>query len=346
MRSTVATGVAIAIAVATSCLVEPSATAREPLDLIVTERDNLQDLPLFVALGAGYFRDAGLDVTLKPAPTPGEVVDMLHAGEDQIAILPPPIYLQMIADKFPLVIVANLLQNDPIDLVVSEAVAKTRRLPSTASLAERLRALSGLRIGVAPGPIKRLRALYRSEGLDADKLLKIVTIMGQEQNAALASGQVDALYAHTPFLERALVEQHAVMVVNQSAGEVPALAVRMIHAVVATRGFVTHRAAAVRSVVAAIARAERLIHSDRAAAVRAVAAALPERPTPLVERIVSIYQPAVPPTPDVSVEGLRTALALYPASKRAPIYRRSISQPSSTTASPAPRPATAELLYQ
>ena len=66
------------------------------------------------------------------------------------------------------------------------------------------------------------------------------------------------------------------------------------------------------------ARAERLIHSDRAAAARAVASALPDRPTPLVERIVSIYQLAVPPTPEVSVDGLRTALALYPASKRAP----------------------------
>ena len=294
------------------------ATAREPLSLIVTESDNLQDLPLFVALGAGYFRDAGLDVTLKPAPTPGEVVDMLHPGEDQVAVLPPPIYLQLIADKFPLVIVANLLQNDPIDLVVSDAVAKTHKLSPTAPLVDRLRALAGVRIGVAPGPIRRLRALYKSEGLDADKTLQIVTIMGQEQNEALATGKVDALYAHTPFLERALVEQQATMIVNQSAGEAPALAARMIHAVVATRGFATHRAADLRRVVAAIARAERLIHADRAAAARAVAAALPDRSGKLIDRIVTIYQPAVPETPTVSVDGLRTALALFPASKRAP----------------------------
>ncbi|HEY2744932.1 MAG TPA: ABC transporter substrate-binding protein, partial [Polyangia bacterium] len=157
MRSIVA-----AILVAGLGLAASSASARTPLSIIVTERDNLQDLPLFVAIGAGYFRDAGLDVTLKPAPTPGEVVDMLHPGEDQVAVLPPPIYLQLIADKFPLVIVANLLQNDPIDLVVSDAVMKARKLAPSAPLADRLRALAGLRIGVAPGPIKRLRALYKS----------------------------------------------------------------------------------------------------------------------------------------------------------------------------------------
>ncbi|HEY2748095.1 MAG TPA: hypothetical protein VGL86_25905, partial [Polyangia bacterium] len=114
------------------------------------------------------------------------------------------------------------------------------------------------------------------------------------------------------------VEQQAVMLVNQSAGEAPALAARMIHAVVATRGFATHRAGDLGRVVAAIARAERLIHQDRAAAARAVIAALPDRPARLVERIVTIYQPAVPERPDVSADGLRTALALFPASKRAP----------------------------
>ena len=300
------------------CLVATSVAAREPLSIIVTEPDNLQDLPLFVALGAGYFRDAGLDVTLTPAPTPGEVAGMLHPAEDQVAVLPPPIYLQLIADKFPLVIVGNLLQNDPIDVIVSDAVAKARKLSPSGPLVERLRALAGLRIGVAPGPIGRLRALYKSQGLDADKLLKIVTLMGPEQNEALASGKVDALYAHTPFLERALVEQQAVLVVNQSAGEVPVLAARMIHAVVATRGFATHHAAELRRVVAAIARAEELVHKDRAAATRAVRAALPERPARLVERIVALYQPAVPETPAVSVAGLRTALAFFPSSKRPP----------------------------
>jgi len=292
--------------------------AGTPLAIVVTDRDNLQDLPLFVALGAGYFRDDGLDVTLSVAPTPGDVFAMLHPDADQVAVLPPPVYLQMISEKFPLVVVGNLLQNDPIEVIVSGRVAAERHLSATAPLPERLRALSGLRMGVAPGPINRLRALYRSQGLDADSLLQLVTLPGPKQNDAFAAGKVDALYAHTPFLEKALVEQQAVLLVNQSAGVVPALSARLIHAVVATRGFIAHRPDDVKRVVAAIARAETLVRRDRAAAARAVATALPDRPVRWIERLLEIYQPAVPATPDVDAAGLRGALALFPASKKAP----------------------------
>src|SRR5439155_20024004 len=141
------------------------------------------------------------DVTLRVAPTPGEVVDLLQPDAEQVAVLPPPVYLQLIADHFSLRIVANLLQNDPINLLVRRDLAVARSLSPDAPVADRLRALAGMRIGVAPGPIARLRALYRAYGLDADKLLTIVPLMGQEQNEAFASGNVDALYSHTPYLE-------------------------------------------------------------------------------------------------------------------------------------------------
>lgn len=232
------TGIALVALVA---LVGSGAGAREPLAVVIPDADNLQDLPLFVALGAGYFADEGLDVALTVSPTPGEVFNLLHADADQVAVLPPPIYLQLIADHFPLRIVANLLQNDAIDLVVRRSLVATRRLPVGGPLGDRLRALAGVRLGVAPGPIARLRALFRSQRLDADRLLTIVPLMGQEQNEAFAAGKVDALYAHTPYLERALVEQDAQLYVNQSAGEVPVLAGRMIHALIVTAAMARHR---------------------------------------------------------------------------------------------------------
>lgn len=300
-----------------SCIAA-GAAATERLPVVLTDADNLQDLPFFVALGAGYFRDEGFDLSLQVAPTPGEVSTLLHADSEQVAVLPPPIYLQLIADRFPLRIVANLLQNDPIDLVVRRSLAEARHWSPTSPLPDRLRALAGVRIGVAPGPVARLRALFRAYGLDADKLLVIVPLMGAEQNDAYAAGRVDALYAHTPFLERALVDQDALLYVNQSAGEVPALATRMIHAIVVTARMARKHPDTVRRIVRAIARAERLIHDDRSAAAAAVARALPDRPRPLVERLITLYQPAVPPTPVVTVAGLRSALALFPASKRAP----------------------------
>jgi ABC-type nitrate/sulfonate/bicarbonate transport system substrate-binding protein len=294
------------------------ANATEPVSVVLADPDNLQDLPFFVAIGAGYFRDEGLTVTIQTPDAPSETTKLLHAGTQQIAILPPPIYLQLIADHFPMRIVANLLRNDPIDLVVRRSLIESHHIPMNASVHDRLVALSGLRLGVAPGPVSRLHALFRSQGLDADKVITVVTLMGQQQNDAFASGKVDALYAHTPYLERALVQQEAVLVVNQSAGEVPQLATRMIHALVVSDEMVRQRPKTVAKMVSALARAERLIHADGKQTVLALLQAIPSRPKELLEQIVQIYAPAVPETPEISRDGLRSALTLFPATRVAP----------------------------
>jgi ABC-type nitrate/sulfonate/bicarbonate transport system substrate-binding protein len=292
--------------------------ASESVPVVLADPDNLQDLPFFVALGAGYFRDEGLTVTIQTPDAPSETTKLLHAGTQQVAVLPPPIYLQLIADHFPMRIVANLLKNDPINLVVRRSLVEARHIPIKATVHDRLAALSGLRLGVAPGPVSRLRALFKSQGLDADKVLTIVPLMGQQQNEAFATGQVDALYAHTPYLERAMVQQGAVLVINQSAGEVPQLATRMIHALIVSDAMARQRPKTVAKLVHALARAERLVHSDGKQAVRALLQALPSRPSELLEQIVQIYAPAVPETPEISRDGLRSALTLFPATRVAP----------------------------
>ena len=105
-------------------------------------------------------------------------------------------------------------------------------------MSERLRGISGLRVGVALGPPTRLRVLFDSVGLDADSDIEMVIIPGADQNQAYEDGLVDALYAHTPYLEHAMVRQGAVILVNQSAGEVPELGgERQSHSLVTTRAY-------------------------------------------------------------------------------------------------------------
>ena len=69
----------------------------------------------------------------------------------------------------------------------------------------------------------------------ADKDVQMVILPGPRQNDAFGKGEVDALYAHTPFLERALLTQGGVLLVNQTGGEVPALAGRTVHTLAVTR---------------------------------------------------------------------------------------------------------------
>jgi len=289
------------------------------VQVIVPDAHNLQDLAFWTAVGAGYFSDEKIDVDLKIPDTPGEVDKLLARPEAEVAVLPPPIYLTQISERAPWRLVANLMQNDGIDLVLRRSVAEARHLSTTQPLADRLRALKGLKLGVAPGPRSRLHALFAAVGLKVEDIVEQVILTGHEQNAAFGGGKVDALYAHTPFLERALVEQDAVMLVNQSAGEVKPLAARQIHALCVTAPFAAAHPDLVKKLVRAIARAEKLVRSDLDATVRAVDKALPGIEPRLLRRIVEIYRPAIPATPAVSVDGLRTALALFPAGKVPPV---------------------------
>jgi NitT/TauT family transport system substrate-binding protein len=288
------------------------------VQVIIPDPHNLQDLAFWVALGGGYFREEQVDVELAISDTPADSRQLLAKRDAQMAVLPPPLYLELIGDRAPWLLVANLMQNDGINLIIRRSVAAARGISPSQPLVERLRRLKGLKIGVAPGPRTRLRTLFESAGLEVEDFVEPVILTGQEQNGAFAEGRVDVLFTHTPFLERALVEEDALMLVNQSAGEVPQLAFRQIHSLCARSTFAEANPALVRRMIRAIARAEKLIHSDREATIQAVKRAQPQFDPRLLQTIVDIYRPAIPATPAVSTEGLRGALRLYPAGKVPP----------------------------
>ena len=84
----------------------------------VPERENIQFLSLWVALGAGYLQAEGLDVQLVVAPRRNQSGQFLLQNQADVALLQPPVYLGLIAQQRPIVLFANLLANDPINLIV------------------------------------------------------------------------------------------------------------------------------------------------------------------------------------------------------------------------------------
>lgn len=295
-----------------------SAHAENRVRVLVPDGDNLQYAAFWTAEGAGYFADEGVSIEVVVPELPAQAIARVIAGEAPVAVMPPPQYLELVSSRVPIVLVANLLRNDPIDLVVRRSVFEQRGMSATAPLRDRLLSLQGLRIGVAPGPPTRLRALFASVGLDADALVRIVIRHGKDQNEAFGRDECDALFAHTPYLETALDDQDAVMLVDQSGGEVPALAMRQIHALTVQRDYLAQHRATVVGMVRAVARAEKLVHGDLAAAEDAVMHALPALDRRHLHTILRIYQPAIPETPTIGTDGLAPALALFPASRTPP----------------------------
>lgn len=311
-------GRAALVAAALACTTAADAGAAEKLRVVVPDAHNLQYMAFWVADAGGHFAREGIEIELSVPPGPQQTAALFAKHEADAAVLPPPVYLSLVADKEPLVLVANLLHNDPIDLVVRRDVAAARHITPDMPLRERLVALRGIRLGVAPHPPTRLRALYASQGLDADAEITMVILHGREQNRAFAERRVDALYAHTPYLERAIVHDDAVVVVEQTRGEPPALANRQIHALAFLRSVVERRPELVTRAVRAIARAEADIHAGGPPTVSVLARAFPDRDRAELETIVRLYEPAIPQQPTVGVEGTRAAVEFFPAGMKKP----------------------------
>jgi sulfonate transport system substrate-binding protein len=296
----------------------PAQAASRDVKVLAPSDDNLQYMSFWVAKAAGYFADEGLEVTVATPRAPQETRGLFERGEANVAVLPPPMYLELIAAKVPIVLVCNLLRNDPINLIVREPVWNERKLSRAAPVGDRLRALRGLKVGIAPNPPSRLRALFAAYGMDADRDIVLETLHGREQNEAFAKGQVDALFAHTPYVEKALVDQGAKLLVHLSGGEAPALAMRQIHALVFTRALAEGSPSTALAMARAIARAEKLVHADRAAAQAVLVREFPKRDPRHIQAIVDLYEPAIPDTPEVTSAGFAPALALFPAGRPAP----------------------------
>ncbi len=299
-------------------LLSSSVARAEKIRVVVPDNDNLQYMSFWLADGAKLFADEGIEIEVVAPPRPQLAADLVRKGETDVYVLPPPMYLELIAERVPIALVANLLKNDPIALIVQGAVFDARHMSKDAPVADRLRSLEGLKIGVAPHPPKRLRALFATAGLDADKDISMVILHGPEQNAAFGEQKVDALYAHTPYLETAIVDQGARILVDQPGGDVPSLASRQIHALVVSRRLLEASPTTIERLVRAVSRAEKLVHDDPSAAVQGLANEFPKMDRRRIETIVKIYAPAIPASPEVSVAGLAPALALFPAGREAP----------------------------
>jgi NitT/TauT family transport system substrate-binding protein len=318
MRRSPAMRVALIVALAATGAAAPmAATVR----IGVPERENIQFLTLWVALGAGYLQAEGLDVRLVVASAPNQSGELLLQNRADIALLQPPVYLGLIAQQRPIVLFANLLANDPINLIVRPDVAATRKLEPHAPLVDRLKALKGLRIGVANEPPRRLRVLFALAGMDVDRDIQMTIVPAEEQIAAYTAGTVDALYTHTPYLEEALVNGGAVLMVNQSAGEVVPLSKGEIHSLAATRAYADAHPDVLLAVTRAIARAEDLLHKDADAAAQALLKAGIPAPSPKhLATIVGLYRAAVPATPQVSAAAVESDATLYPARPTMPDF--------------------------
>ena len=109
------------------------------------------------------------------------------------------------------------------------------------------------------------------------------------------------------------MDQDAVILVNQSNGEWPELVSPQIHCLVTTKEFASANESTILGLTRGVYRAQQLLRADLNAAADALfKSGLTGLERPKVEKILSIYQPAIPETPAVSVDGVLKATRFGP----------------------------------
>ena len=285
---------------------------RHTVDVLVPEAQSLQLLAFWVALGGGYFAREGLDVRVVLPDSPAHLRSSFAGGGAPVAVLGGPDYERLMADGFPLVLVANLLQNNPLVLVMRHEVATRMGLHERLPVRRRLDALRS----VSASRLRTARASPSSSTRRGSTRTSPRSSSARGDRSSSKASRRETSSSFTPRrrdLERALVDDDGVVLVDPAGGEIEKFSERMIEALAVTRAFTSAHPEDVQRLVRALARAERAIHHEPALAMKAILSALPKLDAKHVAKLVSLYSRAVPPTPHVEAQLVKREAAFYPA---------------------------------
>jgi NitT/TauT family transport system substrate-binding protein len=152
--------------------------------------------PFYATLATGAFRDAGVEVVLKPSPSPPAAAKALRSGEVDV-MWGGPLRVMMVHDQEPgadLVCFCDVVARDPFFIV------GTRPRPEF-KFAD-LATLRFATVSEVPTPWICLADDIRRAGVDPDRLARIADRTMEQNEADLAAGKLDAIQVFQPHTER------------------------------------------------------------------------------------------------------------------------------------------------
>jgi PAS domain S-box-containing protein len=156
------------------------AAAAEPVTVQLKWLHQFQFAGYYAAQDKGYYRDAGLDVTLREARSGADPVQAVLDGKAQYGVGSSALLLRRAAGE-PLVVLASIFQHSPVALVARHGDGGKPR------------DWRGKRIMLAPGN-EELHAYLKQQNVDLDALHMLPHSYNLDD---LINGKVDAMSAYT-----------------------------------------------------------------------------------------------------------------------------------------------------
>lgn len=259
LRSKIAFAFALAI-VSTQVAPWPGAAATPALSQssvrIVTSSTGFLYSPVYVAAAKGYFKDEGLDVQVEDGGGgPNAVAAVVGGGADFAAVGLGNIS-HAIEHGQHLVVVADVLNNDPYVIVVRSQLAKDAGITKISTLAQRAAVLQHRTVGTlaAGGSSGLFPKFALSEAkLDPNSMTVINLENNPAQLASLKGGKIDAFVNSSPTTDQAIAEGFGYPLI--SGADIPSISGMAFIALSAQDAFVKAHPDTTRAVLRALRRA-------------------------------------------------------------------------------------------
>jgi NitT/TauT family transport system substrate-binding protein len=260
--------------------------------------------PFYVALGANYFADEGLDVEIVGLNSGTAMVAAIAGGGADVAPLAMTHAVTSGARGGGLVATSALFNVYPNSVVLTkDAIAKTG-ITSRMPLDEKIKRLTGLTLGItAPGGASdiQIRKMLLTRGLDPDKVVKLQPLGNQAAMlAAVQKKAVDGFVMSSPVDEIAQQRGTGVIAINPFAEPIPELAEVPYSVWGTSRTTLQKRPAVIAASLRAITKAIKLAAENPEETLRVMRPQIKDVPTEALDAVIEKYRHGAARTPVIS----------------------------------------------
>jgi NitT/TauT family transport system substrate-binding protein len=183
--------------------------------------------PVYIAQSKGFFADEKLDLDITSTGGGGPDIRALIAGDVEFSFTTGDNVILAHQEGKKLMMVMSGLNRVFINWAMHKESAKTKGVTESMPLAEKIKALQGLTVGVTnPGALTAHLAAFviRKAGYNPQQDVQIIPIgAGPTWLAALENRKVDVALTAPPVPETAISRGFAIMFINNAKGDDPSI---------------------------------------------------------------------------------------------------------------------------
>jgi NitT/TauT family transport system substrate-binding protein len=240
----------------------PSASAQAPRKVKMTIPVVAHTMtPVYIAQSKGFFAEEKLELDITSTGGGGPDIRALIAGDVEFSFTTGDNVILAQQEGKRLLMVMSALNKVFINWAMHKETAKAKGVTESMPLAEKLKTLKGLSVGVTnPGALTAHLAAFviRKAGYNPQQDVKIVPIgAGPTWLAALENRKVDVALTAPPVPETAISRGFAIMFINNAKGEDPSIPEFLMENLIARPETVAKDPDLVRRMVRALTKANR-----------------------------------------------------------------------------------------